>query len=434
MAKWGLGPKRWVRKIGGRKKELLNLWYPTKIADANHCCMFFYLKYFEKVPLPQIPAFVKGGFLHRHIEHFWERLGTPEEVARDAKIKKKTPYEKKKYYDDEGFADFLQRKWTADVLMPDLQAKLKTGKGTVAWGHDGQGYQIKGLFYWIGKGLFPILVAEGPPLLSELEYRIRFEDFIIQGRMDEVRVRDGKVVIRDFKSGYPWISKEKVKHDPQLTLYNVGLLSLCYDDNEASIEFAKKLGIEATRKQYMGHPRFVNPDWLTEYFMIEAAAKIAQSEEPPPKIEDYSRKRHPQVSFVKDYSSWQARTDRLKANLPPVLHPANRTDEHFWETIAICQNTKKQIEQGIVYAERGEKCGHCQTKEECIRRMENGGEYKIPGHEQQLRLFSMMDPPYQKSISAAETMPSGPMETPPQQKGFAWGRGQNTSKGRYEKK
>ena len=41
--------------------------------------------------------------------------------------------------------------------------------------------------------------------------------------------------------------------------------------------------------------------------------------------------------------------------------------------------------------------------------------------------------PFGPILSVAETMPSVPMETPAKQKGFAWGRGKNTSKGRYEK-
>jgi hypothetical protein len=63
-------------------------WTASRIDIANYCRMRYYLRYVEKESSLRLAAYAKGTLLHGLIEHFWDKLGTEEEVAKKRENKK----------------------------------------------------------------------------------------------------------------------------------------------------------------------------------------------------------------------------------------------------------------------------------------------------------------------------------------------------------
>lgn len=59
-------------------------WSATRINVANYCRMRYYLNYVDSdKPKPlRLSAYVRGSLLHALIDNFWDKLGTPDEVAK----------------------------------------------------------------------------------------------------------------------------------------------------------------------------------------------------------------------------------------------------------------------------------------------------------------------------------------------------------------
>lgn len=106
-------------------------WSASRIDCANYCRMRYYLRYIEKEKALRLSAYAKGSLLHELIEHFWERLGTEEEVEKDRKNNKKKAAEKKRYFDGETFAGFARGKWSR-VCQADMRLKEKLEKGNLS--------------------------------------------------------------------------------------------------------------------------------------------------------------------------------------------------------------------------------------------------------------------------------------------------------------
>jgi len=313
-------------------------WSATRINTANYCRMKYYLTYADPdKPKPlRLSAYVRGSLLHGLIENFWDKLGTPEEVS------KKTS--KKKYYDAESFARYAQGKWSG-IIFADDSVKEKY-KGYISQGNTDESDKIKShLIYWkddqekwiIKAGLkkeceplFSCLINEGRPLFSELPFDFILNNRRFTGRLDEVRMNNGKVKIRDYKSGNPWVGDEKRDFDPQLTMYNVSLCSLCYSDRE----LAAKLGLESSLvDKFMGNPMYINPDFEVEFFMIDSLGIDPAN----PKIRE----------------------------VPPLIVGSERRDEHFFEVIKMIEGIEESIRTRNIYPERGRKCDSCDMKLNC---------------------------------------------------------------------
>ncbi len=354
-------------------------WSASRIDTANYCDMKYYLKYVE-TPRPASlnpSAYRKGSLFHSSIETFWLLMdpsvyeNNPELSREINAYKERHPQKienltkgkkilKPKYNDPESFAKYVRGKWLSKTVIPDsiLKKELKENlsekerkkieKKLIDWSFDGEQYVFNQKLPGICMPLFEYLLNEGPPLYSELSFdfelnnlelngedlgRIRFNGFI-----DEIRLRDGKAVIRDYKSGNPWGIKEmKIEFDPQLTFYNLGLASLCYDDQE----FAKIIGVEDIADQFMGNPIFIYPEFDQEFFMVEALSKIEEAKKPGSRIKD----------------------------LPKSILPTKRSDVHFNELIKMINGTRQIRERENIYAESGRKCDLCEMKKPCAERI-----------------------------------------------------------------
>lgn len=220
-----------------------------------------------------------------------------------------------------------------------LCIKAEKSKRPVSWSFEGERWVIKNKLEKICMNLFPVLQEEGPPLFSELKFKFSLFEKIFQGKIDEIRVRDGKVIIRDYKSGRPYMGEMKLDFDPQLTIYNVAVNRMASEDEE----FARKLGLETQRENSKENQLYANPNFQEEFFMIEAPARL---------IEQKS----------------QGKKTTLR-----TIHPTKRTDNHFLEVISMIDSVQDRVNDGNIVAERGRKCDFCDVKHACKKKLNEVG-------------------------------------------------------------
>lgn len=395
-------------------------WSASRIDIANYCRMRYHLRYVEKTQPARLSAYVKGSLLHGLLEHFWNRLGTEEEVA-----KKKN---NKKYYDAESFAKYAKGKWTSITIGSD---KAKNPEKKIAWRFKDEPYVIKSSLQKICMPLFEQVINEGPPLFTELPFDFSLDDMRFKGFIDEVRIRNNHVVIRDYKSGSPYLGNMKVNHDPQLTFYNAGLCAMCFSD----INFARKLGLEDVRKQFLGNPMFIYPEIEEEFFMIEALPKIKEAENEKKKG---APKKH---DFANEGDFFEAvkRRDRLLENIPQVILSTTRKDEHFFEVIKMIKGVEEAVSKGDIYPERGRKCDICDMKYACEKKLDYVTRPNIHDRKGNTVMDFALAPysapvnikPAQKQKKKNKT--KAKKSPAVNQKSFAWGRGENTPVGRVLK-
>ncbi len=457
----------------------------SQIDTANYCRMRYYLKYFhpEKPKPLRISPYVKGGLLHGLIETFWIFLDpavyasdTTNEVQkfiqRQRTHKKKTknsPWHKEKikpkYDSPESFGKYSLGRWKKLVIQ---NKKCSNPERKIYWrggfDDDSEAWEIGVLFPRICEPLFEELFQEGPPMYSELNFEFEIGGIRFYGFIDEVKLRERngekKVVIRDYKSGSPWgIQEMKRDFDPQLTFYNAGLCAKSFH----SEEFAKSLGLEEIRHQFMGNPMYVNPDFEEEFFMVESPslhrfANQSPPEKPLPSIERKQLERlvmqenltdfsHGKLlshalfleSVVQEYQAysksygdyreelgvWKQARKKLN-NLPTTIHLTSRTDQHFFALVQNYKSTIKAIQNGDVSFESGKKCDNCDMKLKCAEEAGKVGKPSELKDKKGNKLFDFMALPYQQPVTEDSS--------PEKQRVFAWGRGKNTSRGRVQKK
>lgn len=308
---------------------------------ANYCTMRYYLRYVLKNQPARLSAYVKGSLLHAIIEHFWDKFGTPEET-RDKKTGKK-------YFDAESFAKHCQRQWVR-IMKAD-----ETAPGKIAWRFDQEKWSIYHTMPKICRPLFGYLFAEGKPTFIELPFDFLFADERFVGRIDEVRVVHGKIVLRDYKSGNPWVGEMKLRHDPQLSLYNVGLCFLA----QSNPRIRAALGLEGRLDELMAGARFASPLIEEQFFMIEALSVDPQ---------------------------------KVKT-MPLVVNPTTRRDENFLELISMIKCTKERLDTGNVCPERGKKCDICDMSDFCDQELKKVGTGTVVDKSGQ-SFFSAFSPRY----------------------------------------
>ena len=328
-------------------------WSPTKLNVANSCIMKFYLKYFHpaKPKSLRLSAYVKGSLLHNLIENFWKNNGSEEEVMKKSS--------KKKYFDAESFAKYSRGKWMS-LVIADEKAKDK-----IHWKNKDEKWYVANSLKDICMPLYDWIINEGPPVFIEESFDFFYGKERFKGRIDEIRLRDNKIVIRDYKSGYPSIKEMRLKHDPQLTIYNVGVVGLIKNNSFVR----EKLGLGKNLDDFMQGSVYTSPCIEEEFFMIEALYKIEKAENlknnPSPKRKDFSNQEDFEMAV-------KIRKNTLD-NIPKVMASTKRKDEHFFEVIKMVQGVKKNIFEMNVYPERGGKCDFCDIKYFCDSELEKVG-------------------------------------------------------------
>ena len=303
----------------------------SKLDDANYCKMRYYLRWIEKAEHPNPPFFFKGAFFHGLVEHFWDKLGNSSEVRRN--IKGKITSEKK-YASADEFADYVKGQWMRGIIQNKHSADPKR---KVDWDYSGQEYVMANEARNISYHLFSHLVELGKPLYQEVSF-----DFVIghrrfKGRIDGIRNDGGKIKVEDYKTGQPCMGQMKVEHDPQMSLYNVGIAALCFRDEG----FAKSLGLGDRRMNFVENPTYLVEEIENQFIMLEAP------------------------------SYWARAADKKKIETVPFIHPTHRKTAHFYEVLKMLEGVEKSIKHGIIYPERGRKCDACVMKKPCAARLED---------------------------------------------------------------
>jgi hypothetical protein len=306
------------------------VWSSTRIDAANYCNMRYYLKYSKpSVTSLRLSAYLKGNVLHKLIEKFWNRLGDPSKVSKRGPIR---------YSNAEEFAEHALGMWDNACIRAENSKRPVTWRfEKERWAIRNGSENVRGLEE-ICLALFPILVEEGPPLHSELEFRFNALGKRFRGKIDEIRTRGEKLILRDYKSGRPFMGEMKLKHDPQLTMYNAAVVSLIREK-----EIARKLGLLQFREQFMQGFDYINPDFQEEFFLVEAPVRIEQQKEQG-----------------KDITAI-------------TIHPTTRTDNHFLEVVKMIDVVQNRVNGGLVVAERGRKCEDCDVKYDCEKRLGDVG-------------------------------------------------------------
>lgn len=309
---------------------------PTEINTANYCAMRHYLRYSLGKPSLRLSVYVRGSLYHSLIEHFWERLGEPDEIKKN---KNGTITSQKKYHDRQSFVEYARGKWSG-ILAADRANRTK-GKEGITWKYDNEMWVILNGMPKICRPLFDYLLNAGQPAFSELpfDFAVPSHGLRIKGRIDEVRLLNGEVIIIDYKTGKPWLGMMKLKHDPQLTIYSAGLCSLIKFDPA----IREKLGLEGRVEEFMAGGKFISPNIKEAFFMIDALGID------PEKVK----------------------------NVPEPLYDTKREDRHFIEVIKMIKGVKMSNNLGNIYAESGKKCDDCDERHWCDKEFEkiNVGEY-----------------------------------------------------------
>ena len=302
----------------------------------NYCLMRYYLKYVQHEKELELPAFKKGSCLHELVEHFWNRLGD-------------------KYNNAEGFGKYGRGKFYQKIIMFESSGKK------VDWTFKEQKHTMAESVKKVCVSLFDILLNEGPPLYTEIPFEfVAFRRRFI-GKIDEIRIKNGELIIRDYKSGKSWMGYMKLHHDPQMTMYNVGLNSLCYHDEN----FAKSVNLPSKKEK---NKSFVNDKIIHEFFMLEA-------------------------QHVKEL----AKENKKIKTIPELINRTSRTDDHFYEVIKMIQGGEKRVIEGNIYPERGRKCDDCSMKLACEKKVVHAKK-NISEDESGQGIFSFAAPLFMKPV------------------------------------
>jgi hypothetical protein len=301
---------------------LKHYYSATQINVANYCSFRYYLRYvLGKEPL-RLSAYVKGSLLHSIKEHFWDRLGSEEEV-----MSKSSKFKDKKYFDAETFVKYAEGKWKRIIVADQMSDKK------IHWNYEQEKWVTLGKMKNICSPLFGFLLEKREPLFVELPFDFFVGDRRIKGRIDEIRQQENKIVVIDAKSGNPWVGDMKLKHDPQLTIYAAGICAKLRGD----VNFARKFGLEGRVEEFMEGKQFISPNIDVGFFMLEALGVN------PEKVN----------------------------SMPSPIVFSKREDNHLLEVLKMIDGVKQRCIDGDVYPERGKKCDSCDLNHHCDKELEN---------------------------------------------------------------
>ncbi len=292
-------------------------WSPTRVDAANYCTMRYYLKYVLRETPLVLPEYLKGKLIHELIENFWKNLGNSGELGKTGG---------KKYSNAEEFSRYAQRMWNYFCIRTEKSSSERR----VAWNYGEERWTIRSNLEKICFHLFPLLVEEGPPVFSELGFKFGAFDRTFSGKIDEVRRKGDLIIVRDYKSGRPFLGEMKLNFDPQLTIYSVALSFLIQKNKD----IARRLGFQEIPEELRRNSDYVLPFVRQEFFMVEAPVRIAEGK------------------------------TGLKA-----VHETTRTNSHFLEVVRMIDSVQDRINSGNVVAERGRKCDSCDLKYACAKKL-----------------------------------------------------------------
>jgi hypothetical protein len=349
-------------------------WSASKINFFNYCRRRGFLRYILHDPQLNLSAYHRGKLIHDLVENFWDRLGKPKDIKRnkDGKVTSK-----KKYSNKQEFVKYAKGQWLYRVLAEERAER------DIEWAFDNEKWVIYNSYITeICSPLFGKLLNQGKPIEKELSF-----DFILDGRrfhgfIDELRTQKREVIVRDYKTEYPYLKEEsmKLKGNPQLTLYCVAVCAMAWKDKD----FAENLNLQDERENFMGNPIFISERIKPELYMIDSLRR--QDAERPPQL----------------------------------IYKTTRCDKDFQELLLFVKDVEEQIKdfqlrdkRMIPPPERGKKCDFCDMKKACVKRLEE--------ELNDTSVFSLVEPGGQMNFSfVSPYKPKQSKKSRQKQKKFRW--------------
>jgi hypothetical protein len=342
-----------------RKKSIKNLgipvWSPTRLDHILRCPRKFFFGYqqgkngnkkFQKsypVTAPQ----ARGIFLHRQVESdvFFKPDGSP------------------KYKSAESYANAMGGRWIQ-------VAKRKKIKGSEIDFGDNDPFLMKEVeIKPVCRAIYPILVEEGPPTLSEFPFSFVCQGNAFTGVIDSVRKdKDGNIVIRDFKSSFYGMSERDIDNMPQLTIYGLAFCVYAF----MSYEFRDRFDLsESDVKTWGGNPTFIDDRLKFEIFSL-------YPEQPEGKARwalGYAIKRSNELgledmAYQLDELKQKFETETDKLGEVKIIHQTTRNDTHYQNLAELIELMNAMetymIESGHYPAIRTDSCGRCKFDPVCL--------------------------------------------------------------------
>lgn len=364
----------------------------TSIDAANYCKMRYFLTYVERVPTENKSVFVSGQVLHALAEHFWDKLGTKystvEQFCEHASkqfmyrvIKDQAraidllvamessliPENPEKRVNLEGRLTKKGREELNKILgnRAKLEKKIykltksrikKLNKELIVWRDENDRWIIKDRVTKSAVLIYDWLMEEGKPFAVEIGFNFMLNGIRYRGFIDRIDIRGGHPLITDYKTGSKPVMRDmKLRKDPQMTFYGLGLAAGAYSDPE----FAEAIGLDGEAKLLMGNPMFLSDKFRYRYVEIGR--------------------------------------DEIKVS------ETSRTDNDCHQLIAMIKGIRKAVIEGEIYPEWGRKCDYCPVSQSCLEKTNKNYETVNPGEN---HFFSFMVPPYAKKPVEVAANPS----------------------------
>lgn len=231
-------------------------WSSSRLETKLICDRKYYLEYIKK-PKPKVPIpyyFVKGKFLHRRIEKFYDEENKPWRKSAEA------------------FAN------SAGAIFSQIIKKGEIQGQEIDW----QGknpYAIKEQIKNICREVYDQLLADGPPIIKP-EYKF---NFLLDGRWFNGfidRILPG-MITRDYKTTRWSPNTLDLRHTYQFTIYELAFCCYCHADGG----FREAAGVtESEAAEWGGNPIFISDKVTTEYFKLHYYKNKDKNIEEKPEI------------------------------------------------------------------------------------------------------------------------------------------------------
>ncbi len=201
------------------------IWSASKFDLARDCLKHYDYNYNKGLTERTSPAMAFGGFLHHKQEHFFKedlnfrpRTGIERFYAPSDQPRNKSP---------EAFANACGGQWKM-LVRHDLEKAHK-----IVWSHEKEPYEVYlPALKNLAMRMYEKNITEGPPLFAELWFEtipLKHKDHAhyFRGGIDDVRKKNGTLLIRDYKTGWDVLPQYELYYDDsQFTLYGLALIHL----------------------------------------------------------------------------------------------------------------------------------------------------------------------------------------------------------------
>lgn len=282
-------------------------WSPSRLETKLTCNRKYYFQYIKK-PKPKVPIphyFVKGKFMHKRIEKFYNKNG---------KLWRKSP---------ETFAK------SAGIIFTRYHINTGEMQGQeIDWG-DKNRYIIREQIKGICREIYDQLIQDGPPIINpEYEFNFLLNGRWFTGKFDSILKN---MIIRDFKTTNKAPSSLILNNMYQFTFYALAFCCYCHADEN----FREAVGITETEvEEWGGNPIFISDKVTIEYFKLH-----------------YFKDKEKDIEEI------------------PQIFRTKRNNNHYFELCDLIDEQTKRVhemtETSTYIPNRGNHCNFCEYEKPC---------------------------------------------------------------------